>query len=253
MKCDIYSKLRNIDPFIKQERRRSSKLIMSYTNLTDDECEESPKSALKNSKECFTKEYNETNLSHLKTYDHEKNLLVIISSNVPALKKIKTKSKNKHKLLKEYCHMQLFYHPPRRTHIDIDNENKYWYPFSFEADFAKMHAIDLRNENPLDGLDLKVQLKELIQEIIDNDQAEVEGIDIYDDELKLFNSIKYPTSNELDFLEYVEEKMKCERHKKLGYPLSIVEMCAIIIYTNTSVYIPFCKDQRKGILQSGHY
>ena len=82
--------------------------------------------------------------------------------------------------------MQIFHHPPRRTRIDIDNANNSdWNPFSFEADFAKMHGIDLRNENPLDELDPRIQLKELIQEIIDNDKAEADGIDIYDDELEV--------------------------------------------------------------------
>ena len=109
-----------------------------------------------------------------------------------------------------------------------------------------MHGIDLRNENPLDELDPRIQLKKLIQEIIDNDQAEVEGIDIYDDELELFKSAKYPTSDEIPFLYDVEEKMKSEKHKNLGYPLNIAEMGAIIIYTSTGVYTEFCKDLTKG-------
>ncbi len=171
---------------------------------------------------------------------------------------------NDQEYLKDQCHIHAFIHP--RSHKSaIIGQAKDHHPFAYEPNFAKLHAIDFRKNNPLDKLKPTTclgmgELKELLVEIVTNgihDHRFInELIKNFDKKKKVIawnelfdkiTAVNYVTPNELPILLDVKEKMEHKKHRFFGSPLNWAEMFALSVYTwGLQSGYDLCKQQRSG-------
>ena len=145
------------------------------------------------------------------------------------------------------CHSYLFEHFGRARTQD-SKQNQEGNLFSYEAKFAKMNRLDLLELNPLLCLqDPRFLLKKLLIEVMNNTLT----LPGSEEDYEKIRTVKYVTEQEFPFMKDVYEKVESGKHKQLGNPLNIAEMCVMIFYTigangDTALYSDLGRAQRSG-------